>query len=134
MHSCCCGGCRRSQIPQVNSPRISSTRYSRYFDSALRELGVGDISVPKRMKTLASAFYGRTKAYEAAMGSEDYLPQRLQLNLFNRSVTVPGAPRVVAAYMRNAASLLERCAFDDFVAAGSNFPPCRRRRTHDRSQ
>lgn len=93
-----------------------------YFDLALRELGVGDISVPKRMKTLASAFYGRTKAYEAAMGSEDYLAAALELNLFNRSVAVPGAPRLVAAYMRNAAALLERCAFDDFVAARIEFP------------
>jgi cytochrome b pre-mRNA-processing protein 3 len=39
----------------------------RQFDVALREIGVGDISVPKRMKTLAEAFLGRANAYDGAL-------------------------------------------------------------------
>ena len=37
------------------------------LDPALRELGVGDMAVPKRMKTLAEAFLGRAVAYGAAL-------------------------------------------------------------------
>ena len=45
----------------------------RHFDLALREAGVGDISVPKRMKRLAEAFLGREVAYDLALrtGGED---------------------------------------------------------------
>src|SRR5579872_4576168 len=39
----------------------------RHFDDALREIGVGDIAVPKRMKRMAEAFYGRTKAYSEGL-------------------------------------------------------------------
>ena len=39
----------------------------RRFDAALREMGVGDISVPKRMKRIASHFMGRAKAYHDAL-------------------------------------------------------------------
>ncbi len=35
----------------------------RHFDDALREIGVGDTAIPKRMKRMAEAFYGRNKAY-----------------------------------------------------------------------
>ena len=36
------------------------------LDASLREMGVGDTVVPKRMKKLAAAFYGRAHAYDAA--------------------------------------------------------------------
>jgi cytochrome b pre-mRNA-processing protein 3 len=36
-------------------------------EHSLRELGIGDMGVPKRMKKLARMFYGRTTSYEAAL-------------------------------------------------------------------
>ncbi len=36
-------------------------------DHSLRELGIGDISVPKRMKKLAKMFYGRAESYGEAL-------------------------------------------------------------------
>ncbi|MCR9139211.1 MAG: ubiquinol-cytochrome C chaperone [Alphaproteobacteria bacterium] len=41
------------------------------IDHSLRELGVGDVSVPKRMKKLARMFYGRANAYGPAIGEKD---------------------------------------------------------------
>lgn len=41
------------------------------IDSNLRELGVGDISVGKKVKKLAQSFYGRIKAYEEALAGDD---------------------------------------------------------------
>ena len=43
----------------------------RRFDIAMRELGVSDIGVPKRMKRLAEAFKGRSAAYNAALDADD---------------------------------------------------------------
>lgn len=40
-------------------------------DHSLRELGIGDTSVPKRMKKLARMYYGRLDAYEKALGEGD---------------------------------------------------------------
>jgi len=41
------------------------------IDHSLRELGVGDVSVPKRMKKLARMFYGRANAYGPALAKND---------------------------------------------------------------
>src|SRR4051812_26135611 len=41
------------------------------FDRALREMGVGDLSVGKQVKRMARAFYGRICAYEEALGGDE---------------------------------------------------------------
>ena len=48
-------------------------RYVQGLDDAFRELGVGDLSVAKRVKKLGEAFYGRLKAMEEALAD---LPSR----------------------------------------------------------
>lgn len=40
-------------------------------DHSLRELGIGDQSVPKRIKKLARMFYGRVNAYSIALDADD---------------------------------------------------------------
>lgn len=39
----------------------------RHFDLGLREAGVSDIAVPRRMRDLAEAFLGRANSYNAAL-------------------------------------------------------------------
>ena len=41
--------------------------YLKGLDDALREMGVGDLSVGKKMRRLGEAFYGRGKSYDAAV-------------------------------------------------------------------
>jgi cytochrome b pre-mRNA-processing protein 3 len=43
-------------------------RFFSEMDAALREVGVGDISVGKKVRKMAEAFYGRVSAYSAAIG------------------------------------------------------------------
>lgn len=43
--------------------------YVRGLDDALREIGVSDVAVAKKMKKLAGAFYGRHGAYDAAFAA-----------------------------------------------------------------
>jgi len=55
------------------------------MDAALREMGTGDLSVGKRIKAMGEAFYGRAKAYEAALsaGDEDALAGAMSRNMFD---------------------------------------------------
>jgi cytochrome b pre-mRNA-processing protein 3 len=50
--------------------KLSQALFDRFcsdMDANLREMGVGDLTVPKRMVKFAEAFYGRTNAYDAAL-------------------------------------------------------------------
>ena len=40
-------------------------------DRSLRELGVGDLSVPRKMKKIGESFYGRAAAYEPGLAAAD---------------------------------------------------------------
>ncbi|MGQ4272583.1 ubiquinol-cytochrome C chaperone family protein [Terrihabitans sp. B22-R8] len=52
------------------------------MDRSLREMGVGDLTVPKKIKAMASAFYGRTAAYDEALaGGGGTLPEALVRNI-----------------------------------------------------
>ena len=55
----------------------------KHFDRTLREMGVGDTTVPKRMRTMAEAFGGRSAAYDAALrGARDELVESLARNVY----------------------------------------------------
>ncbi|GGA92024.1 ubiquinol-cytochrome c chaperone [Brucella endophytica] len=45
--------------------------FFRDVDHSLRELGIGDQGVPKRMKKLARMFYGRIESYESAFAVDN---------------------------------------------------------------
>jgi cytochrome b pre-mRNA-processing protein 3 len=66
------------------------------LDQGLREIGVGDVGVPKRMKRLARAFYGRVGAYDAALKDGDgaALAEALRRNVLAAG---QGDPEALAA-------------------------------------
>lgn len=80
------------------------------MDDNLREMGVGDLTVPKRMQAFGEAFYGRSAAYDLAFaaGDED-LAQALSKNVFNGEAMANA--RILAAYVREASERL--AAADD---------------------
>jgi cytochrome b pre-mRNA-processing protein 3 len=45
--------------------------FCRDLDDNLREMGVGDLAVPKRMRRFGEAFYGRQAAYLAPLAAAD---------------------------------------------------------------
>ncbi len=67
------------------------------FDEALRHLGTGDASMNRRLKTMASAFYGRLQAYRAA-SSVDELCAAVHRNLYRGAEERREQARTVAAY------------------------------------
>ena len=53
------------------------------MDRSLREMGVGDVSVGKKVRKMAEAFYGRVAAYDEALAkSPDFLIKALERNVF----------------------------------------------------
>jgi len=70
------------------SRRVSQEVFDAMFqnmDDSWRELGVGDLSVARKIRTMAENFYGRIGAYEAALredASEDALKKALGRNIF----------------------------------------------------
>jgi cytochrome b pre-mRNA-processing protein 3 len=52
------------------------------MDQGLREIGIGDMGVPKRMKKMMRAFNGRMHAYEEALASDALFGQALRRNLY----------------------------------------------------
>jgi cytochrome b pre-mRNA-processing protein 3 len=76
------------------------------MDANLREMGVGDVAVPRKMKAIGEAFYGRKRAYEAAMAAPgvDQLAAALARNVYGGP---PGeAAERLAAYMQDARRIL----------------------------
>ena len=78
--------------------------FLRDMDRNLREMGVSDIGVPKKLKTMAEAFYGRLAAYDSALsaGDGDALGAALSRNIFPDGGGDRAVPRL-AAYIQEAA-------------------------------
>jgi cytochrome b pre-mRNA-processing protein 3 len=66
---------------------LAQTLFDRFcddMDANLREMGVGDLTVPKRMQAFGEAFYGRAAAYDLALADgEAPLAQALCKNILN---------------------------------------------------
>ena len=86
--------------------------YVSALDHALRELGVGDISVGKKMRKLGEAMYGRMTAYEPALraADADELAAGLARNVFDSDD--PAAGRALAAYAVDSRARLAGQSFE----------------------
>ena len=94
----------------------------RHFDAGLREMGVGDLSVPKRIKTIAAAYLGRAKAYQDACGKDRLaLAAALSRNVYAGKNN--GAR--LAQYVEQLNVKLNDLALEDFLTGPIPFPrPC----------
>lgn len=92
------------------------------LDSSLRELGVGDFGVPKRMKKLGAAFYGRAETYGAAIASGE--PATLELALARNMLGTEERGRAagLARYVLASAKSLDAADLDALLKAGPSFP------------
>ena len=66
--------------------------YVSALDHALRELGVGDVSVGKKMRKLGEALYGRMTVYEPALrdGDAEVLSASLARNVYESEIATTG--------------------------------------------
>jgi cytochrome b pre-mRNA-processing protein 3 len=92
-------------------------RFCTDMDDNLREMGIGDLSVPKHMKRVGEAFYGRAQAYQTALAAGDSgLVETLIRNVYGGVAPAPGAAERLAAYMRRVAEVLERHPVPELTA------------------
>jgi cytochrome b pre-mRNA-processing protein 3 len=77
---------RRLQ-PMAGGAGLSQALFDRFcedMDANLRQMGVGDLTVPKRMQAFGEAFYGRAAAYDLALtAGREALAQALCKNILN---------------------------------------------------
>jgi cytochrome b pre-mRNA-processing protein 3 len=94
------------------------------IDHALRELGIGDVGVPKRMKKLAKMFYGRVASYGDAVdkGDESALADALARNIMP-DVPAWSGRTALCAYVRDTASHLAQMGNDEIAKGTITFPP-----------
>ena len=82
--------------------------YVKGLDNALREMGVGDLSVGRKMRKLGEAFYGRGKSYEtafAALPDEAPLHALLARTVYADADETAAAPRLAAYVLAERAAL-----------------------------
>ena len=98
---------RRGPAEALAVRQILFDVYVSNLDGALREMGVGDLSIGKRMRKLGEAFYGRARACETAFAA---LPNTLPLEELLRRTVFAGAtgagPAPLADYLRRCRAAL----------------------------
>ncbi|MBW7968952.1 ubiquinol-cytochrome C chaperone family protein [Bradyrhizobium sp. BR 10289] len=97
-------------------------RFCEDMDDNLREMGIGDQTVPKRMRAFGEAFYGRVQAYDQAVeAGGEALAAAICKNILNG--TGIDHARRLAAYARAADADLARADEATLLCASFKFPP-----------
>ena len=80
------------------------------MDRSLREMGVGDMSLPKKIKPMIEAFYGRAQAYDTALQADDNAPltAALQRNLYGSSPVEDSTLSQMTHYVRHTVAAVDR--------------------------
>jgi cytochrome b pre-mRNA-processing protein 3 len=116
---------RRLRHDQEPGPALAQAVFDAMFadmDINLRELGVGDLSVGKKVRAMWEAFHGRARAYETALDAGDItaLEAALARNVW-RGAPAPGAARL-ASLARACEAALERQSLAALAAGSATFP------------
>jgi len=79
------------------------------MDQNLRELGVGDMGLARRVPKMAEAFYGRITVYEEGLAEDDdeNLIAALDRNLYRKNTVTPESLSKMARYLRQEAANLD---------------------------
>ncbi len=93
------------------------------FDLNLREIGIGDTGIGKRIKKMGTGFYGRLEAYGQGLDSDDdtLLHAALARNLYREMQPSDQEISSVANYMRRESAALEKIDLDSVMAGNFNF-------------
>lgn len=93
------------------------------MDRSLREMGVGDLSVGKKVRRMAEMFYGRAQAYRPLLraGDQAGLAEALGRNVFAGVENAEGA-RHLAAYAVTALAHLHERPIEPILSGTVEFP------------
>lgn len=93
------------------------------MDVNLREMGIGDLSVGKRVKMLWEGFHGRAQSYGEALDAGDLpgLAAALERNIWVKEAVPAGAGAALAEHARQLAALLSGQQVADFLRGEARF-------------
>jgi cytochrome b pre-mRNA-processing protein 3 len=93
------------------------------LDDGLREMGVGDLVVGKRMRKLGEAFYGRARSYDEALA---LMPDRSPLQALLARTVLPGVgpaeTAVLTDYVTTAVDSLRGQSLDGLLRGAPRWP------------
>jgi cytochrome b pre-mRNA-processing protein 3 len=99
------------------------------MDDNLREMGMSDLKVPKEMRRMGEAFYGRSQAYLNAIPAAQQpgdgsraLIEALTRNIYGGAPSARGAAPRLAAYMLEAVRELKAQDTASLIAGTVRFP------------
>lgn len=98
------------RLKEIGHPgtAISQALFDHMFadmDRNLREMGVGDLGVGRKIKAMATAYYGRLKAYDEGLAQgPEILQSALQRNLFADVKPSEAQLAAMAAYITDCAA------------------------------
>lgn len=95
------------------------------MDKNLREMGVSDLAVGKRVRAMWEAFHGRAHAYDSASAAEDpsALADAIARNVWRGAPAPPRAAATLARIARAQAAHLARLELPAFAAGEVGFLP-----------
>jgi cytochrome b pre-mRNA-processing protein 3 len=94
--------------------------YLQSLDIALREMGVGDLSVGKKMKKLGRAFYGRVKSYDAAQAASGDLDDLIRRTVYEGASDID--PEALVRYALTVRAALAEQPLERLLAGEINWP------------
>ena len=113
---------RRGGREAAETAQVLFDTFISALDNALREIGVGDLSVARKMRKLGEAFYGRAKAYDASLSGEGDDLEALIGRTVLEGQAEPGRPEAIAAYVRKCAAALAAQPLDAVLEGRIEWP------------
>lgn len=98
-------------------------RFSQDMETVLRELGVSDIRIPKKMRGLAASSMSLLQAYESAFaGGQSALTETIEAALPDGTANAELCSRALASYLSASATALQRQTFASLKEGVIEFP------------
>ena len=91
------------------------------FDNSLRELGVGDLSVGKKVKKMIEGFYGRVEAYEKEFSSKTQAFRVLKRNLYGTTSPSINQIEYMWKYILRLNQYLDKVSYSEISTELSKF-------------
>lgn len=118
---------RRTRSSVTSGQELAQEIVDAFFediDYSIRELGIGDNSVPKRMKKLAGMFYGRLESYASAMDGNDRvaLAAALRRNIYPKAEEGAASMAALADWMMTAEAHLAAVAEAEIATGSATLP------------
>lgn len=99
-------------------------RFFAELDRAMREMGVGDLTVPKKMRKIADIYTGCSSSYGNALKQPDdaELAEAILRNVFGRDEDRRPQARALAFYVRHASKALADASLASLAGGSLPFP------------